>query len=303
MLEVHARKLKAVEKAVRMLEQDPTIADLQPCSGPVSDNCIAVRPAGRVAQSGAQQAVALAYLQRIERKVALLIGIGDYQGSIPKLSSPVKDVQEIGKIMKDRLGYEVRTLLNADKAGIVRELNRLILESGSDDSVAVMYAGHGHVVEKTQRGYWIPGKASPDDPRQWISNQDIAKALGMIPAKQILLVSDSCYSGTLTREAKIERAEILSDPQAMLERRSVTALSSGGDEPVADEGKDGHSVFAWHFMQQLKAVKDVSLGVGVYEQIVEGVKSEIPQTPQYGASLSSGHQRGGDYLFEVRQYR
>ncbi|MNC99510.1 hypothetical protein D3C83_178270 [compost metagenome] len=56
-------------------------------------------------------------------------------------------------------------------------------------------------------------------------------------------------------------------------------------------------------MEQLKAVKDVSLGVGVYEQIAERVKTEIPQTPQYGASTSSGHQRGGDYLFEIRSHR
>jgi hypothetical protein len=50
-------------------------------------------------------------------------------------------------------------------------------------------------------------------------------------------------------------------------------------------------------------VKDVSLGVGVYELIAESVKAESPQTPQYGASPSSGHQRGGDYLFEIRAYR
>lgn len=288
---------------MKVLEQDPTIADLEFCDGSVRDDCIAVRPASIGAQGGPKHAVQLSYLQSIERKVALLIGINDYQGGIPKLSSPVKDVQEIGTILKDKLGYEVRVLVNADKARIVHELNRLILESESDDSIAIIYAGHGHLVEKTQRGYWIPGKASPDDPKQWLSNQDVARALGMIPAKQVLLVSDSCYSGTLTREAKIERGDIPSDPQAVLEKRSVTALSSGGEEPVADEGKDGHSVFAWHFMQQLKAVKDVSLGVGVYEQIAESVKSEIPQVPQYGASPSSGHQRGGDYLFEIRQYR
>lgn len=303
MLELRARKLNVVEKAVKLLEQDPTIADLEPCSGPVSDNCIAVRPAGSSSRTGRQRVAEHSYLPGVERKVALLIGIGDYQGGIPKLSSPAKDVQEIGKIMKDKFGYEVRTVLNADKAGIVHELNKLILESNDEDSIAIMYAGHGHLVEKTQRGYWIPGNASPDDPKQWISNQDIARALGNISAKQIFLVSDSCYSGTLTGEAKIDRMDIPTDPQAVLERRSVTALSSGGDEPVADEGRNGHSVFAWHLMEQLKAVKDVSLGVGVYERIAESVKSEIPQTPQYGASMSSGHQRGGDYLFEVRQHR
>lgn len=303
MLELHARKLKVVEKAVKLLEQDPDIADLEPCSGPVSDNCIAVRPAGSGAQGSQQRVAEHSYSPGVERKVALLIGVDDYHGGIPKLSSPAKDVREVGRIMKDKFGYEVRTVLNADKARIVHELNRLILESNDDDSVAIMYAGHGQLVEKTQRGYWIPAKASPDDPKQWLSNHDIARALGNISAKQIFLVSDSCYSGTLTREAKIERADILPDPQAVLERRSVTALSSGGDEPVADEGKDGHSVFAWHLMEQLKAVKDVSLGVGVYEQIAERVKAEIPQTPQYGASPRSGHQRGGDYLFEVRQSR
>ena len=237
MLELHARKLKAVEKAVKLLEQDPDIADLQFCSGPVSDDCIAVRPAGSDSAGGQQRVAEHAYLPGVERKVALLIGVGDYQGGIPKLTSPVKDVQEIGRIMKDKFGYEVRTVLNADKARIVHELNRLILESNDDDSIAIMYAGHGHLVEKTQRGYWIPSKASADDPKQWLSNQDIARALGNISAKQIFLVSDSCYSGTLTREAKIDRTDIPPDPQAVLGRRSVTALSSGGDEPVARRGQ------------------------------------------------------------------
>lgn len=305
MLQVHTQKLQAVEKAVKLLEQDPTIADLKPCTSGGGDDCIAVRVPGSPPQAADGRALRtpkMANLPAIERKVALLIGVGDYQGTIPKLSSPVKDVQEIGKIMQDQLGYEVRTVPNADKATIVRELNRLILESGSNDSVTVMYAGHGHVVEKTKRGYWIPAKASADDPTQWISNQDIAKALENIPAKQIMLVSDSCYSGSLTREAKIEKGDVLPDPNAVLARRSVTVLSSGGEEPVPDQGKDGHSVFAWHLMQTLRDVKNVEKGVDAFQKIADDVKADIPQTPQYGAGMSSGHQVGGDYLFEVRRY-
>jgi len=53
-------------------------------------------------------------------------------------------------------------------------------------------------------------------------------------------------------------------------------------------------VFAWHLMQQLRNVRDVASGVDVFEQIAERVGQEIPQVPQYGAALSSGHQRGGD---------
>jgi hypothetical protein len=29
---------------------------------------------------------------------------------------------------------------------------------------------------------------------------------------------------------------------------------------------------------------------------------DFPQEPQYGAAVGAGHQRGGDFLFEVRSY-
>jgi len=302
MSELRTQKLQALESAVRILERNPAAADLKPCRRPqLADDCIA-QPPTEAAERGAVPAAMLANLPAIQRKVALLIGEGDYQGSIPKLNSPIKDVQEIGKLYREQFGYEVRILRNADKASIVRALNRLILESSPNDSVTVFYAGHGQVVEKTGRGYWIPARASADDPTQWVSNQDIGKALENIAAKQVLLVSDSCYSGMLTRDAKMQKSEVLADPAAVLERRSVTVLSSGGDEPVSDAGKDGHSVFAWHFMQTLRTVTQWSNGVDVYQQLADVVRQDFPQEPQYGAAIGSGHERGGDFLFEVRRY-
>ncbi|HEX7055063.1 MAG TPA: filamentous hemagglutinin N-terminal domain-containing protein [Burkholderiales bacterium] len=300
MEELRKKKDKALEKAVEILERDPGIADLKPCTGKVSGDCIAPRPAKP--RRGEAPQWKLSYLPAIERKVAVLIGEADYTGGIPKLDSPVKDIEEIGAIYEQRFGYEVRRLPNAGKEEIVQALNRLILESGPNDSVIVFYAGHGQVVERTGRGYWIPAKSSADDPSQWLSNADIARFLENIPARQVLLVSDSCYSGTLTREAKLERGDVLSDPAAVLARRSVAVLSSGGEEPVADAGKNGHSVFAWHFMQNLKRVERWANGVDVYSRLAEGVKRDFPQEPQYGAALGSGHQPGGDFLFEVRRY-
>jgi hypothetical protein len=296
---LRAQKEKALAKAVEILERDPGIADLKPCAGEVNDQCIAPAPEHAVSR-GTQGAPKLAYLPAIERKVALLIGEGDYRGAIPKLASPAKDVDDIGRLYGEQFGYEVRTLSNAAKGEIVRELNRLIQETGPGDSVAIFYAGHGQIIDKTGRGYWIPSTASADDPRQWLSNADIARFLQNIPARQLLLVSDSCYSGTLAGEARVEG--VAGDPAAVLARRSVTVLSSGGSEPVADSGKDGHSVFAWHFLERLKDVKEWSNGASFYERLAQAVQRDFPQEPQYGAALDSGHQAGGDFLFEVRKY-
>src|SRR6185295_16906608 len=73
MLELHTRKLRAIVKAVKLLEEDPTIADLEFCSGPVTDDCIAVRSAVSGPRGGQERVTGQAYLPVVERKVALLI--------------------------------------------------------------------------------------------------------------------------------------------------------------------------------------------------------------------------------------
>jgi hypothetical protein len=86
----------------------------------------------------------------------------------------------------------------------------------------------------------------------------------------------------------------------VLAKRSVVVLSSGGDEPVADEGKGGHSIFAWNLMQVVGSVTNWTPGSTVFADVQKGVRKEFPQTPKYGSVTAAGHQAGGDYLFESR---
>src|SRR5690349_25171918 len=95
----------------------------------------------------------------------------------------------------------------------------------------------------------------------------------------------------LAREAKVQKAEIAADPAKVLARRSVTVLSSGGEEPVADAGKDGHSVFAWHFMQSLHNVQGWEKGVDVYGKLSADVQKDFPQEPQYEIGRASCRER------------
>ncbi len=113
------------------------------------------------------------------------------------------------------------------------------------------------------------------------------------------LITDSCYAGAFAREgmASVGRGVNADD---VLTKRSVVVLSSGGDEPVSDEGKDGHSIFAWSLMKSLGSVQNWNQGSNVFEEVQATVKKEFPQTPKYGSVTSAGHQQGGDYLFEQR---
>jgi tetratricopeptide (TPR) repeat protein len=92
-----------------------------------------------------------------------------------------------------------------------------------------------------------PGGARADDNSNWISADDITTNTRGIHARHVLIVSDSCYSGTIVRDADVT----LSAPTEhdrylakMIEGKSRTLMASGGNEPVADGGGSGHSVFA-----------------------------------------------------------
>lgn len=243
-----------------------------------------------------------AALPQIERKVALLIGINDYADTrIPALSNAVGDAASVGQVLAQRLGYETVVLPNASKAQIIRALNALATTLGPKDSVVIYYAGHGQLVSATGLGYWLPSNADASKPETWVSNSDISKFVGILGASQVAVVADSCFSGSLVTGPRIAPAAADADPNALLRQRAVVVMSSGGNEPVFDSGKNGHSTFASGLMQSLQRVSTWQAGSNLFERVRFAVARELPQRPQYGAAVQAGHVAGSDYVFESRQ--
>jgi uncharacterized caspase-like protein len=239
-------------------------------------------------------------LPQIERKIAILVGINDYADKkIPPLENAIPDVNAVAKVFAERLGYEVRVIRNPGKAEIMRTLNQLSADVKASDSVVVYFAGHGYSLEKNGAGYWLPSDAQVKDPKGWVSNNDVARLLAGIRSKQMAVISDSCYSGAFARDGMGSVGRNVS-AEDVLTKRSVVVLSSGGDEPVSDEGKEGHSIFAWNLMKAVNSVENWRPGSTVFTEVAVEVRKEFPQSPKYGSVTSAGHQAGGDYLFEQR---
>jgi hypothetical protein len=217
---------------------------------------------------------------------------------IPALETPIADITQIAAVLRSRFGYETRLVKDAGKAQIIDALNALAADTRPDDSVLLFYAGHGYLLDDVKMGYWIPVDASVKTAKGWISNSDISRLLAAIPSRQLMLISDSCYSGTLTSERKVTQGRDL-PPEQILQQRSVLVLSSGADEPVSDEGKEGHSIFAWNLIKTLQSAGGLTPGAQVWSKVSKGVTAEYPQQPQYGAVVSAGHTEGGDFLFRT----
>lgn len=278
----HQARTLLYREALEELRRNPRAADVPDCApdGAASGALCLAQPGVPAAGGG--------------RRIALLVGNMAYAAPIPPLETPGADVAKIAEVLKARFGFETQVLRDATKGRIVEALNRIARDAKADDSVLLFYAGHGYLMDDTGMGFWIPVDASVKTAANWISNTDISKLLKAIPSRQLMLVSDSCFSGSLTKEQKVGAG---GTAEEILKRRSVVVLSSGGEEPVSDEGRNGHSIFAWNLIKTLESLGGVAPGVEVWRTVHGRVTKDYPQEPQYGAVVSAGHAEGGDWLF------
>ncbi len=236
---------------------------------------------------------------------AIIIGNNQYD-ELSDLRTAEADAQMIDKLLREQYGFSTQLLINANKLDILTALNSAKELLTENDNLIVYYAGHGQIEPNGERGYWLPVDATVDNTDQWISNSVVTNYLDSISAKQIMVVADSCFSGTLTK-ASIPRMQ-KSIPEAlrkqwltlMAKRKVRTVLSSGGVKPVYD-GTTQHSLFATAFIEQLTQNKGVLEGHRLYSDIREDVQKSaielgVDQVPQYAAVKYAGHEVG-EFLF------
>ncbi|MDA0231378.1 MAG: caspase family protein [Proteobacteria bacterium] len=229
---------------------------------------------------------------------ALVIGNNEYL-NMPKLKTAVADAEAVSRVLEDRYGFTVTTLINATRYDVIGAMSELRANLAYDTNLLIYYAGHGVIDPVTERGYWLPVEAEQSNSANWVSNDDITDMLKAIPARHILVIADSCYSGTLVRAASID-LETWEDRRDWLkrvvEKRSRTALASGGLEPVADAGSGGHSVFAAALLGALQENTEIIEANELFAPVRKSVVLNANQTPIYSDIRLAGHD-GGDFIF------
>jgi len=232
---------------------------------------------------------------------ALVIGINDYQ-HLTKLNSPLNDANEIASVLRDRYGFETTLLPNASRHDIISALDNYRRSLPDNSNLLIYYAGHGWYDDEMEEAYWAPAEAGKDTYADWIIADEITSRARAIPARHILIVSDSCYSGMLsaTREDSPNMTPLRRGPylDKCLRKKSRAVISSGGNEPVADAGAPGHSIFTYAFLEGLKEIEwDEFSANDLFEQYLKvQVAGNSNQLPTFKVIANSGDNLG-DFVF------
>jgi formylglycine-generating enzyme required for sulfatase activity len=226
---------------------------------------------------------------------ALIIGINEYRHLRP-LNTAVADAKAVAEVLETKYGFTITLLLNPTRLEMSTALSDLRARLTENDNLLIYYAGHGKL--DGNDGFWMPVNAERNYERYWFPVDTLSRNLAKMSVRHALVVSDSCYSGALLRTdpARLptghERDEWL---KRMVTKRSRTALTSGGLEPVLDSGGGRHSVFAKWFLQVLRANDQVLDGQALFDKLKFPVVVNARQTPEYSYIRETGHEFG-DFL-------
>lgn len=241
---------------------------------------------------------------------ALVIGNSEYQASagLQALRSPRMDAEAIAGLLQQKYGYIVMPLVNASRDQILASMNTLRETLREEDNLLIYYAGHGFLDTNTGRGYWLPVDAEPyPHTANWISTEDITDILNSMRAKHVLVVADSCYSGSLTATDSASMGMGVPEEERSYWLKTIAnkparmALTSGSLSPVLDGGGGQHSIFARALLEVLGTNDRVMEGWRVYLRVSARVSDVaqvygLRQVPTYGP-IQSGKSAGGDFLF------
>ncbi len=255
---------------------------------------------------------------------ALIIGINDYNEWDP-LKNAVNDARALRDILTSRYGFLPENILfRTDKDAIrdrlMSDLACLTQGLRETDNLLVYFAGHGQLDETTGDGYWIPVDGE-DGGRSdtWISNFVIQRFSEKTRAKNVIVISDSCFSESLLyRDAETYPRERISHPESeiperisppyidlrirgnlssgtllskgaqeklltLASKRSRQVISSGGMKPIPDQGKSGHSPFAHHLLNILRKNKKQHIDMeALFYGIGKSLAEEGDQRPKFG---------------------
>ncbi|MCB0570527.1 MAG: caspase family protein [Phaeodactylibacter sp.] len=226
----------------------------------------------------------------------LAIGIDDYE-YWDKLHNAVKDADTFVNVLTQQYQFDTENVIrlfdrDATEDKIRDSIRTLKRRITANDNLILYYSGHGHYDKDFDEGHWVPVDARPDSSGRYISNSDIIKWINAIEAQHILLVIDSCFSGSLV----VRKRSTAMDEQY----RSRRIISSGRLEAVSD-GLPGHnSPFAEGVITYLKKnTKEALNTTELVQRIKEYVAGKANQSPVEGRVQNSADENG-EFVFHLK---
>lgn len=197
--------------------------------------------------------------------VALVVGLGRYrEKSIPGVKYAARDaevvaryLQNVGSVASDDI--KIITDDGATKSDLESYLEDwLPRRVGPDSTVFFYYAGHGAPDPTGKEAFIVPFEGHPDYPSKLFPLTRLYAALAKLPAKAVVVMLDSCFSGAKGRGLSQEGARPLIAIQETggLDPKLSVLAGASGTQITSDFDKVEHGLFTYYLLKGMRGDAD-----------------------------------------------
>lgn len=193
---------------------------------------------------------------------AIVIGIENYRQKLPKADFATADAKTVAEYLIKIMGYsEENVVLLTNEKALQSDFTKyfekwLHNNVEKDAAVFIYYSGHGAPDPKTGGAYLVPYDGDPSFIAETgYSLKRMYDALGKLPAKEIIVALDSCFSGAGGRSviAKGARPLVMNLQGATALSRNITVLAASSGEQISSTyDEKGHGLFTYFMLKGIK---------------------------------------------------
>ena len=159
---------------------------------------------------------------------------------------------------------QVKYVPNATGNQIKAQVNWLqnICEVFEDAHIIFYYAGHGIPDESSRTAYLLPVDGAGTDITTGYKLDDLYVALGNVPAKNVTVFMDACFSGSKRENGMLASARgvAIKARSGMPQGNMVVFSAAQGDETAYPNNDEKHGMFTYFLLKKLQETAgDVTL--------------------------------------------
>jgi uncharacterized caspase-like protein len=216
---------------------------------------------------------------------AVVVGIETYRDKLPKADFADRDAKLMGEYLTKVLGYpEENVVVRLNERATRNDLEKYFgdwlrnnVEPGG--TVFIYYSGHGAPNPKTGDAYLVPYDGDPTfvDTTSFPLKRLYA-TLEKLPARDIIVVLDSCFSGAGGRSvlAKGARPMGIALETTASTGKAIVLAASSGDQISSSYEEKGHGLLTYFFLKALQGDGDANKdGVIELAELYEYVKPNV----------------------------
>jgi hypothetical protein len=199
-------------------------------------------------------------------RYAVVIGVEQYRQGLATVEFASHDARVMRDYLTKTLGYpdeNVAMLVNehASKSDVEKYIERWLPNHvDHDSSVLVYYSGHGAPNPVTQESFLVPYDGDPMFLEiTGYSLKRLYDQLGKLPAKNVVVMLDSCFAGTGERSviAKGMRPAVINVENPLLAGEKIVVLTAGtGAQTSSTYHQKSHGLFTYFVLKGLQGAAD-----------------------------------------------